>query len=231
MRVYHGSYTLIEEIDLSKCEIGKDFGQGFYVTKIKEQAQFWAERKGLDNNTKGYVTEFEFNENAFLHFKLKTLQFAGYDDHWLDFVTMNRNTALPQPTHDYDIVEGPVADDRIATRIKKYLRGGISKQQFLEELKFVKETHQICFCTGRSLQMLDYVEKTKDITDELPEISELIIKQLILDFDIDEETATDTFFSSNTFAKLADEDTDFYKKTWQKIYELLVSELNKTTRK
>ncbi|MCL2597848.1 MAG: DUF3990 domain-containing protein [Paludibacter sp.] len=37
MRVYHGSYTEIQEIDLSKCEIGKDFGQGFYVTKIKEQ--------------------------------------------------------------------------------------------------------------------------------------------------------------------------------------------------
>jgi len=37
MRVYHGSYTPIQEIDLSKCEIGKDFGQGFYVTKIKEQ--------------------------------------------------------------------------------------------------------------------------------------------------------------------------------------------------
>jgi hypothetical protein len=224
MRVYHGSYTRIQEIDLSKCEIGKDFGQGFYVTKIKEQAQFWAGRKGLDNDTQGYVTEFEFNENAFLHFKLKTLQFTGYDESWLDFVTMNRNTTLPQPTHDYDIVEGPVADDRIATRIKKYLKGGISKQQFLEELKFVRETHQICFCTGRSLQMLDYVEKTKDIEYEIAEISEPLIEKFILDFNIDEETATDKFFSSNTFAKLADEAIELYKKTWQEIYELLKQE-------
>ena len=225
MRVYHGSFTQIEEIDLSKCEIGKDFGQGFYVTKIKEQAQFWAKRKGLDNSTQGYVTEFEFNENAFLHFNLKILQFTSYDDRWLDFVTMNRNTALPQPTHDYDIVEGPVADDRIATRIKKYLNGNISKQQFLEELKFVKETHQICFCTGRSLQMLDYVEKTKDVEYEIAEIGELLIEQFIVDFNIDEETATDKFFSSNTFEKLADRATEFYKKTWQEIYELLKQEL------
>jgi hypothetical protein len=225
MRVYHGSYTQIVEIDLSKCEIGKDFGQGFYVTKIKEQAQFWAERKGLDNGTQGYVTEFEFNENAFRHFKLKTLQFIGYDESWLDFVTMNRDTTRPQPTHDYDIVEGPVADDRIATRIKKYLRGGISKQQFLEELKFIKETHQICFCTGRSLQMLDYVEKNKNIEYEIAEIGEPLIEQLIIDFNIDEETATDKFFSSNTFVKLADENTDFYKKTWQEIYEHLKQEL------
>jgi hypothetical protein len=215
----------IEEIDLSKCDIGKDFGQGFYVTKIKEQAQFWAERKGLDNDTQGYVTAFEFNENAFQHFNLKTLRFTGYDDGWLDFVIMNRNTALPQPTHDYDIVEGPVADDRIATRIKKYLKGNISKQQFSEELKFVKETHQICFCTGRSLQMLDYVEKTKSSECEIAEIGELLIERLVLDFEIDEETAADKFFSSNTFAKLANEPAEFHEKTWQEIYELLKQEL------
>lgn len=225
MRVYHGSYTRITEIDLSKCEIGKDFGQGFYVTKFKEQAQLWAERKGLENATQGYVTEFEFNENAFLHFNLKTLRFGEYDENWLDFVTMNRNVALQQPTHDYDIVEGPVADDRIATRIKKYLRGSISRQDFLEDLKFIKPTHQICFCTGRSLQMLDYVEKAKDVEYEIAEIGEPLIKQLIIDFNIDEEIATDTFFSSDTFEKLANESTAYYKKTWREIYEILKQEL------
>ena len=51
MRVFHGSYIKIDTIELSKCEIGKDFGQGFYVTKIKEQAIFWAERRGLANKT------------------------------------------------------------------------------------------------------------------------------------------------------------------------------------
>ncbi|MFV0346883.1 MAG: DUF3990 domain-containing protein [Bacteroidales bacterium] len=57
MKVYHGSYIEITEIDLSQCEIGKDFGQGFYVTKIIEQANSWAERKGSDNGTLGFVTE------------------------------------------------------------------------------------------------------------------------------------------------------------------------------
>jgi len=57
MRVFHGSYAKIDKIDLSKCEIGKDFGQGFYVTKIREQAEFWAERRGLSNKTAGIVTE------------------------------------------------------------------------------------------------------------------------------------------------------------------------------
>jgi len=202
MRVFHGSYTKIDEIDLSKCEIGKDFGQGFYVTKIKEQAAFWAKRKGLYNKTEGIVTEFEFNENAFQYFNLKTLRFDEYDENWLDFVAMNRNTALPQPTHDYDIVEGPIADDKIATRITTYLKGKISKQQFLEELKFMKETHQICFCTGRSLQMLSYIENPKDIDYELSEIGEPLLEQLMLDFNFDEEKAADLFFSSQRLVSI-----------------------------
>jgi len=230
MRVFHGSYTKIDTIDLSKCEIGKDFGQGFYVTKIKEQAEFWAERKGLNNKTEGVVTEFEFNENAFRYFNLKTLSFAEYDENWLDFVAKNRDTSLPQPTHDYDIVEGPIADDRIATRIKTYLKGKISKQQFLEELKFMKKTHQICFCTGRSLQMLDYVENSKDIEYEISEIGEPLLEQLVLDFGIDEEKAADLFYSSKTFGKLADESTELYKKLWQEIYEMVKLELKNENR-
>jgi hypothetical protein len=139
---------------------------------------------------------------------------------------MNRNTALPQPTHDYDIVEGPIADDRVATRIITYLKGKISIQQFLEELKFIKETHQICFCTGRSLQMLEYIENTKDIGYELSDIGESLLQQFVIDFNLDEEKATDIFYSSKTFGKLANESTEFYKKKWQEIYEVLKIELN-----
>ena len=225
MKVYHGSFTRIDEIDLLKCEIGKDFGQGFYVTKIKKQADFWAERRGLYNKTEGIVTEFEFNENAFKYFKLKTLRFDEYDESWLDFVANNRNTALPQPTHDFDIVEGPVADDKISTRINFYLAGKISKQQFLEELKWHEDTHQICFCTVRSLQMLDYVKNPKDIDFEVSEIGEPLLEQFILDFNMNEEKAADLFFSSKTFTLLADANTELYKKSWQEIYELLKQEI------
>ena len=45
MKVYHGSYTEIYEIDLTKCELNRDFGRGFYVTNIYEQVKFWAKRK------------------------------------------------------------------------------------------------------------------------------------------------------------------------------------------
>ncbi|MCL2073577.1 MAG: DUF3990 domain-containing protein [Marinilabiliaceae bacterium] len=225
MKVFHGSYTKIDKIDLSKCEIGKDFGQGFYVTKIREQAEFWAERRGFSNKTKGIVTDFEFNDNAFHYFNLKTLRFVGYDENWLDFVAKNRDTSMPQPTHDYDIVEGPIADDKIATRIKKYLKGKIPKQQFLEELKFMRETHQICFCTGRSLQMLKYIENKVDIEYEISEIGEALLKQFVIDSNFDEEKAADIFYSSNIFGKLSDPSTELYKKSWQEIYKMLKIEL------
>ncbi len=39
MLLYHGSYTEVAEIDLQKCETGKDFGQGFYLTTSLIQAQ------------------------------------------------------------------------------------------------------------------------------------------------------------------------------------------------
>ena len=32
MLLFHGSYVPVENIDLSKCFSGKDFGRGFYLT-------------------------------------------------------------------------------------------------------------------------------------------------------------------------------------------------------
>jgi len=63
MKVYHASYMTIDEIDLSLCEVGKDFGRGFYVTNLHKQAEIWAKRKGGMKRTMGVVTEFDFNEN------------------------------------------------------------------------------------------------------------------------------------------------------------------------
>lgn len=44
MILYHGSNMVIDEIDLNKCRPYKDFGQGFYCTEIKEQAELMAKR-------------------------------------------------------------------------------------------------------------------------------------------------------------------------------------------
>ncbi|GAP72342.1 hypothetical protein SAMD00024442_3_50 [Candidatus Symbiothrix dinenymphae] len=112
MKVYHGSYTEIDKIDLSKCESNRDFGKGFYVTNLREQAEYWARRKGKQHDNDGYVTEYTFYENAFNNYRLNVLRFDDYTEDWLDFVVFNRDITS-QAQHNYDIVEGPVADDDI----------------------------------------------------------------------------------------------------------------------
>ena len=224
MKIYHGSYIKVEKIDLSKCRPNRDFGRGFYVTKFKHHAENWAKIIGRIHKTEGAVSEFEYQENSFTQSICKIKHFEGYNEEWLDFVVMNRNENNLDFTHNYDIIEGPVANDKVQKRIDAYLEGKIPKTVFLEELKYHEETHQICFCTLNSLQTIIYVDKTnrRYITD----ISEPIIETLMLEKNIDEIKATDIFYASGTFAKLANETTEIYKKTWQEIYEILKNELN-----
>ncbi|KAA6328592.1 hypothetical protein EZS27_022530 [termite gut metagenome] len=140
---------------------------------------------------------------------------------------MNRNADKRKQPHDYDIVEGPVADDKITRNITKYLQGEISKEKFLEMLTHSNPNHQICFCTVNSLQMLEYVEKSaKKSKFQVENISEPLVEQLMLDLQIGEMKAADIFYSSATFTQLADTNTKLYEKEWQEIYKILKTELN-----
>ena len=116
--VYHGSYTKIDKIDLSLCEPHKDFGQGFYVTKIHNQAFVWATRKAKSLHTKGVITEFNFFESG------------------------------------------------------------------------------------------------------------NIVEKLVFDNNFSEMVATDLFYNSQTFKQLSDKTTQFYKKSWQALYNLLKKEID-----
>ncbi len=77
MKVYHGSYMAIEEIDLSKAIANKDFGRGFYVTKFRHHAETWAAVMGRRYKAEGVVTEFEYNETAFTRDVCKIKHFDG----------------------------------------------------------------------------------------------------------------------------------------------------------
>ena len=224
MKVYHGSYTEIDKIDLFKGELARDFGRGFYVTNLYLQAEYWATRKGKQHKTQGIVNEYIFYESAFIGDYFKTLRFAGYSEEWLDFVVMNRQNDTTKNLHDYDIVEGPVADDDITTRITVYLSGGITKAEFLEELKF-KHTvsHQIALCTQKSLQMIKKAFSKVDLNEMT--IDDAVIQSLIVDFEMNDYQVIDTYFNSKTYSLLIDENTGYYEKSWQEIYEMLKKEL------
>lgn len=73
-------------------------------------------------------------------------------DEWLDFIAACRN-GVP---HDYDVVEGPMADDTIFNYVQSFVDGEISRAAFWELAKFKYPTHQISFHTAKALAALKF---------------------------------------------------------------------------
>jgi hypothetical protein len=169
------------------------------------------------------VSEFEFYENAFEHYELNVLRFPGYTAQWLDFVVLNRDPKSPVPAHDYDIVEGPVANDDVNDRINDYLEESVSMADFLKELAFHKPTHQICLCTVRALQMIEPVDKKYYVN--VKHVSKPVMERLVAELGFDKNDAADVFYNSKVFAKLADKTTGLCAKPWQEIYAMLKQEM------
>lgn len=156
MILYHGSNTKIEKIDLSKCRPYKDFGKGFYLTEIREQAEKMASRTAHIYEGEPIVTEFEFDESALS--KLSVKQFDRPDEEWALFVLANRSKEHEQPTHSYDIVIGPVADDDIAQLFRNFNDGFINLTMLVEGLKYKKVSSQYFFHTEVAIKYLKVYE-------------------------------------------------------------------------
>lgn len=152
MILYHGSNTKIEKIDLSKCRPYKDFGKGFYLTEIREQAEKMASRTAHIYEGEPSVTKFEFDESALS--KLSVKQFDGPNEEWALFVLANRSKEHEQPTHSYDIVIGPVADDDIAQLFRNFNDGFINLTMLVEGLKYKKVSSQYFFHTEAAIKFL-----------------------------------------------------------------------------
>lgn len=155
MRLYHGSNIIIEQIDLSKCKPYKDFGQGFYLTAIKEQAEQMARRTSAIYGGEPIVTEFEFDESALSFLSVK--MFKDPSEEWALFVMANRSRKNVQPTHDFDIVIGPVADDTIATLFRNFDDGIIDLPMLVQGLKYKKVSSQYLFHSAEAIKYLHRV--------------------------------------------------------------------------
>lgn len=144
VELYHGSVEIVEFPEIRKTKYTKDFSWGFYCTNSYEQAYRWADRRRED----GIVNIYKYQENK----DLNILKFEKMSDEWLDFIAECRNGKI----HDYDIVEGPMADDTIWNFVNDYLLGNISRNVFWEYAKFKHPTHQISFHSIRALNCLTF---------------------------------------------------------------------------
>lgn len=158
IRLYHGSNVDIGKIDLSLCNPNKDFGQGFYLTDIREQAEQMALRRtriaGQGHPT---VSTFEFDESLIDSGCLNVKTFNSPDAEWALFILANRNNSENKPCHRYDIVIGPVADDGVAFQLERYVRNIITLETLTKELTYRKLNRQYFFGTEAAIAKLNKI--------------------------------------------------------------------------
>jgi hypothetical protein len=154
MILYHGSNIMINVIDLTMSKKYKDFGQAFYLSAEKDQAQKMALAKVVQFGGEESITTFEFDETSLSSSELKVLCFMEYSREWAEFVFNNRDENQDYQ-HPYDIVYGPIADDYIGLQIRDFKRHNITFEQFLSNIRYHKGiTFQYAFCTQRAIEQL-----------------------------------------------------------------------------
>lgn len=150
MILYHGSYLEIPQPDLAHSRANVDFGPGFYVTPIYEQAEKWCgrfRRRGKD----GVVSRYRFEDGW--EAQLKVLKFDAYTEEWLDFILSCRTG---KDTTDFDLVVGGVANDRVFNTVELFFDGLIDKTEAIHRLRYEKPNLQLCFRTEKALTLLAF---------------------------------------------------------------------------
>ena len=136
MILYHASNCIVENPDVFHSRDFLDFGKGFYLTALEEQARKYALRFLLHEDD-AYLNYYELDDNL-CNCCIK--EFKSYDEEWLDFVALCR---VGKQFKHYDVVSGGIADDRVFNTIDLYFSGNISKTEALGRLAFVHPNHQI----------------------------------------------------------------------------------------
>lgn len=142
MELFHGSNVIVQHPKILTNGFYKDFGYGYYCTNIEKQAKRWALTKRNQHIVNVYL--YESKET------LKIRKFSQMSEEWLDFIVSCRSGL----EHNYDIVEGPMADDTIWDYIEDFVEGNITREAFWVLVKFKYPTHQVVFCTQEALNTL-----------------------------------------------------------------------------
>lgn len=139
MVVYHGSGVVVQHPTIVTAGNTKDFGYAFYCTQDFKQAKRWAEAKSLIPIVNRYDCRLDTS--------LRVLQFSEMTEAWLDFIVACRKGIA----HNYDVVEGPMGDDKIWNYLNDFVAGRISREAFWVLTKFNYPTHQLAFCTQQAI--------------------------------------------------------------------------------
>ena len=153
--VYHGSALEVSKPLVALGRPNLDFGQGFYVTDLREQAERWATRIATRRMAKPVLSFYEFDLETAKQYRY--LKFDFYDKAWLDFIVANRKGKMEWK--DYDVIEGGVANDNVIDTVEDYLRGRMSAEAALVELSKHRPNNQFCILNQEIIDLhLHFVE-------------------------------------------------------------------------
>ena len=154
-KLYHGSTVAVRKPSLRPGRANADFGKGFYTTTNLEQAVRWAHiKQEREEALRAVVSVYEFDETLLERANWKVRQFTGADEAWLYFVTDCRKSRV----HGFDLVQGPVANDKVFTTVNLFESGVLSAEAAILQLKAYKTYDQLSFHTERAISTLRFLE-------------------------------------------------------------------------
>ena len=159
MIVYHGSNVVVDDPDIEHSFRSLDFGKGFYVTTVKEQAERWARRKAdIYGAEKGIVNIYQMKDD------LVGLIFKCFEEdlnEWIDFVCRCRDEE--NDYQQYDLIKGKVANDKVFRVVDMYHSGIWDKERALKEIRVYPGYDQIAFITQKAIDQLLYYESFYEV--------------------------------------------------------------------
>lgn len=136
-----------------------DFGKGFYVTTIKEQAERWARRKAeILGYEKAIVNLYQMYDD------IRGLRLKTFDDNmmeWIDFVCRCRDGE--KDYLDYDLIFGKVANDKVFRVVDMYHTGIWDMERALKEIKVYPSYDQMAFITQKAIVQLLTFESFNEV--------------------------------------------------------------------
>jgi len=163
MRLYHGTNVLFDTPDLAQCRPYKDFGRGFYLTSDLSVAKRMAERAAERSPWSGsprYVLIYDYAQERQPELRVRTFP-PPIDETFARFVMANRlfraNSKDNNRDARYDLVVGPIADDKMGVLFKRFEAGLVSVEALVSELKYKRLSLQYSFHTAKGLSLLKFM--------------------------------------------------------------------------
>ena len=149
MIVYHGSSETVRHPDTLHSYRALDFGKGFYVTTVREQAERWARRKADLFGGTPVVSRYRMRDDLS---QFRVRRFPDDLMEWIEFVCDCRDG---EPTYQqYDIIIGKVANDKVFRVVDMYHSGIWDKERALHEIRAYPNYDQIAFITQSAIDAL-----------------------------------------------------------------------------